>query len=140
MSRQTERWSISVDVEGNEFGVAPYRFVVAGLAALLGLSFGLSLFSVSPIMPVIIDEYEINRTTAGLLTSLTFLAHAGFAIPGSMLVGRVGISAATRLLNKQQVKLVLLSETERLVDPEVAVFASSKSRNIERGCPEPLLA
>ena len=91
MSRQTERWSISVDVEGNELGVAPYRFVVAGLAALLGLSFGLSLFSVSPIMPVIIDEYEINRTTAGLLTSLPFLAHAGFAIPGSMLVGRVGI-------------------------------------------------
>ena len=68
-----------------------YRFVVAGLAALLSLSFGLSSFAVSPITPLIIDEYEINRSTASLLTSLVFLVQAGFAIPGSMLVSRLGI-------------------------------------------------
>ena len=91
MSRRAERSSISKETEGSEPGLDPYRFVVAGLAALFGLSFGLSFFSVSPITPLIIDEYEINRTTASLLTSLTFLANAAFAIPGSMLVGRIGV-------------------------------------------------
>ena len=66
-----------------------YRFVIAGFAALLGFSVGLSFFAVSPITPVIIDEYGINRSSAGLLISLVFFTHAVFTIPSSMLAARV---------------------------------------------------
>ena len=67
----------------------PYRFVIAGLITLLNISFGLSFFAVAPITPLIIDDYGINRSMAGLLSGLVLLVQAGLSIPGSMLVGRV---------------------------------------------------
>ena len=75
----------------DEQRLSSYRFVIGGLALLLTLSFGLSLFAISPITPLIIDEYGINHSTASLLTSLVSLTHVIFAIPGSMLVGKVGL-------------------------------------------------
>ncbi len=39
-----------------------YRFVIAGLAAVLGFSAGLNLFATGPITPLIIDDYEINHS------------------------------------------------------------------------------
>jgi len=91
MSGQPHEPSISDDAGVRDQSFTAYRFVVLGLLVLLSLSFGLSFFAVSPITPLIIDEYGINRSTASLLTSLVFIAQAGFAIPGSMLVGRIGI-------------------------------------------------
>lgn len=91
MSGQPHEPSTSDDAGVSEQSFTAYRFVVLGLLVLLSLSFGLSFFAVSPITPLIIDEYGINRSTASLLTSLVFIAQAGFAIPGSMLVGRIGI-------------------------------------------------
>jgi len=73
----------------DDHGFDAYRFVIAGLAVLLSCSFGLSFFALSPITPLIMDEYEINRSTASLLISLVFLAQAALAIPCSMLVGRI---------------------------------------------------
>ena len=91
MSRQPQVPSTSGEVGVGDQRLTTYRFVVAGLAVLLSVSMGLSFFAVSPITPLIIDEYKINRSAASLLTSLVFLAQAGFAIPGGMLVGRIGL-------------------------------------------------
>ena len=71
--------------------VSGYRFVIVSLATFLVFSAGLSLFAVGPMIPLIIDDYGINHSAASLLTSLVFLVHVGFAIPASMLVGRVGL-------------------------------------------------
>ena len=68
-----------------------YRFVIAGVVVLLAFSGGLTFFAVGPITPLIIDDYGINHSTAGALTALVALVHAAFAIPASMLVGRVGL-------------------------------------------------
>ena len=70
---------------------ANYRFVILALATFLAFSAGLSLFAVGPMIPLIIGDYGITHSAASLLTSLVFLAHVGFAIPASMLVGRVGL-------------------------------------------------
>lgn len=70
---------------------ANYRFVILALATFLVFSAELSLFAVGPMTPLIIDDYGINNSAASLLTSLVFLAHVGFAIPASMLVGRMGL-------------------------------------------------
>ena len=68
-----------------------YRFVIAGLLALLSFSAGLNLFAIGPITPLIIDDYGINHSAAGLLISFVALVHATFSLPASMLVGRVGL-------------------------------------------------
>ena len=89
MSRQPQQPFNLGEASVDEQKLSSYRFVIGGLAFLLGLSWGLSVFAVSPITPLIIDEYGINHSTASLLTSLVFLMNAVFAIPGSMLVGKV---------------------------------------------------
>ena len=49
------------------------------------------MFAVGPIVPLIIYDYEISNSTAGLLTSIIFFVHIVFAIPVSLLIGRMGL-------------------------------------------------
>ena len=69
----------------------PYRFVIAGLILLAHLSIGLGFFAVSPLLPLIIEEYEITRATAGLLIALPLLIAAAFGLPGGAVIGRIGL-------------------------------------------------
>lgn len=68
-----------------------YRFVMGGLLVLLNFSLGLSFFVVTPITPIIMGEFEINRSTASLLTSVVILSQAGLAIPSGIIISRVGV-------------------------------------------------
>jgi len=66
-----------------------YRWVIAGLTMLYHFTFGLSIFVVSPLTPLIMDDYGVNRSTASLLIGLTLLMQAAMAIPGGMLGSRL---------------------------------------------------
>ena len=66
-----------------------YRIVIAGLMLLMNFSLGLGMFVVAPVTPLIIEDYSVSRSAASLLTGMVMLVQSGFAIPGSMLVGRV---------------------------------------------------
>lgn len=68
-----------------------YRFVMGGLLVLLNFSLGLSFFVVTPITPIIMDEFTINRSAASLLTSVVILSQAGLAIPSGIIISRVGV-------------------------------------------------
>ncbi len=80
----------SESVSAEDHRSSPFRFVVAGMAVWISFTLGLSMFSVSPVTSLIMDDYSINRGTASLLISLIPLIHLLFAIPGSMLVSRIG--------------------------------------------------
>ena len=66
-----------------------YRFVIGALTLSMNFSVGLGFFVVAPITPLIIEDYGVSRSAASLLTGMVMLVQSGFAIPGSMLVGRV---------------------------------------------------
>jgi cyanate permease len=51
----------------------------------------LGIFTIGPITPLIIADYAIKNSTAGLLTSIIFFVHIPFSVPISMLIGRVGL-------------------------------------------------
>jgi len=70
---------------------SPYRYVIGFLSLLLSLSTGLVFLNVSPITPLIMDDYGINRSTSSLLVAGILLANASMAIPCVLLVGRVKI-------------------------------------------------
>ena len=91
MSGQSRPPRISEAAAARDQRLSGYRFVIAGLLALLSFSAGLNLFAIGPITPLIIDDYGINHSAASLLTSFVALVHAAFSIPASMLVGRVGL-------------------------------------------------
>ena len=68
-----------------------HRYVIAGLIGFLAYSSALSMFAIGPITPLIIADYAIKNSTAGLLTNIIFFVHIPFAIPISMLIGRMGL-------------------------------------------------
>ena len=71
-----------------------YRYVIAAMVLAVHLAIGLNLFAVSPLLPLAIDDYGINRTTAGLLVSLPMLMAAAFGLPGGILISRIGLRRA----------------------------------------------
>ncbi|PKB71240.1 MAG: hypothetical protein BZY87_06380 [SAR202 cluster bacterium Io17-Chloro-G6] len=71
-----------------------YRFVMAALVLTGHLSVGLNVFAVSPLLPIAIDDYGINRTAAGLLVSMPLLVAATLGLPSGILIARIGLRRA----------------------------------------------
>lgn len=67
---------------------------MAALVLAGHLSVGLNVFAVSPLLPLAIDDYGINRTAAGLLVSAPLLVAAILGLPSGMLVSRIGLRRA----------------------------------------------
>jgi len=76
------------------FPSSRYRYVIGGLALLAHLALGLNLFVASPILPLIIQDYSINRATAGLLITLALLVAAAFGLPGGVIIAWLGLKRA----------------------------------------------
>ena len=79
------------DPATSNLNLSKYRFVIAALLLAGHLSVGLNIFTVSPIFPLVIDEYQISRAAAGLLVALPLLVAAALGLPSGMLIARVGI-------------------------------------------------
>ena len=58
------------------------------------LAAGLNLFALSPLLPLVIEDYGISHWQAGLLVSLPMLIGAAIGIPGGILIARVGVKRA----------------------------------------------
>ncbi|MCH8351827.1 MAG: MFS transporter [Chloroflexi bacterium] len=71
-----------------------YRFVIAALLLAAHLTVGVNLFAVAPILLPIIQDYDINLTTAGLLVALVPLVAAGFGLPGGIVTVKLGLRRA----------------------------------------------
>ena len=65
-----------------------YRFVIAGIILLFNLFYSANFSVVTPIMPLIIDEYQVSRGAASFLMSGVLITQALFVIPGGILVGK----------------------------------------------------
>ncbi len=76
---------------GEDSTSSSYRFVIAGLVLVAHLGVGVNLFVVSPLFPLIIEDYGISRATAGLLIALATLVAAAFGLPGGALTARLGL-------------------------------------------------
>ena len=69
----------------------PQRFVIGGLILWVHFAAGLSFLAVSPILPTITEDYEISHTAASLLVGVVMVISGVFALPGGVLVGRLGL-------------------------------------------------
>ncbi|MYD11628.1 MAG: MFS transporter [Chloroflexi bacterium] len=74
-----------------------YRFVIAALILAAHLSIGLNFFSVTPLLPLVIDDYEVNRASAGLLIALPTVVKALIGLPGSLVINRLGLNRSFTL-------------------------------------------
>ena len=65
-----------------------YRFVIAGIILLFNLFYSANFSVVTPVMPLIIDEYQVSRGAASFLMSGVLITQALFVIPGGLLVAK----------------------------------------------------
>ncbi len=72
-----------------------FRRVV--LLWLAGLAMRISILAVPPVIPLIHDELRMSETAVGLLMGLPLVLFAVAAVPGSLLVARLGNSATLML-------------------------------------------
>jgi CP family cyanate transporter-like MFS transporter len=77
--------------------ITRYRFVILSIIVLVGFTAGMNMVPLGPIVPLIIADYGISNSIAGLLSSIVFIIHVPLAIPASMLVGRVNLKTLIAL-------------------------------------------
>ena len=70
-----------------------------GLTALLllwlaGMGLRLTILAVPPVIPLIHDQLRLSATQIGILTGLPSMLFAIAAVPGSLLIARLGVRAA----------------------------------------------
>src|SRR5262249_57038486 len=59
-----------------------------------GVALRLTILAVPPAIPLIHDELNLSATQIGILTGLPSMLFAFAAVPGSLLIARLGIRAA----------------------------------------------
>ena len=61
---------------------------------LAGTALRLTILAVPPVIPLIHDELNLSATEIGFLTGLPSMLFALAAVPGSLLIARLGVKAA----------------------------------------------
>jgi CP family cyanate transporter-like MFS transporter len=69
-------------------------FVALPLLWLAGIALRLTILCVPPAIPAIHDDLSLNATQVGILTGLPSLLFALAAVPGSLLIARLGVKTA----------------------------------------------
>ncbi|MBV9259826.1 MAG: MFS transporter, partial [Pseudolabrys sp.] len=75
-------------------GSAPPLFNAFLLLWLSGCALRLTILAVPPVIPRIHDDLQMNATQVGVLTGLPSLLFALAAVPGSLLIARLGVRSA----------------------------------------------
>ena len=73
-------------------GKSRYRFVIGALILAAHASIGLNFFNVTPLLPLVIDDYEVSRASASLLIALPTVIKALVGLPGSLIANRFGLN------------------------------------------------
>ena len=68
-----------------------YRFVIGGLTLWAHFAGGASFQALSPVLPLISEEYGIGHATAGLLVGVVLIIMGAFGLPGGIIAGRLGL-------------------------------------------------
>src|ERR1041385_3338666 len=61
---------------------------------LLGTALRFTILAVPPVIPLIHDEMHMSETQVGILTGLPSMLFAIAAVPGSLLIARLGVATA----------------------------------------------
>ncbi|HVV62572.1 MAG TPA: MFS transporter [Pseudolabrys sp.] len=77
-------------------GAAQQERLLASLLLLWlgGAALRLTILAVPPVIPLIHDELKLNATQVGILTGLPSMLFAIAAVPGSLIIARLGVKSA----------------------------------------------
>ncbi len=76
-------------------GASRARMLTAlALLWLAGVALRLTILAVPPVIPLIHDDLSLSATQIGILTGLPSMLFAIAAVPGSLLIARLGVGTA----------------------------------------------
>jgi MFS transporter, CP family, cyanate transporter len=81
-------------VSPGEVQATPPLFAVLALLWLAGAAIRIPLLAVPPVIPLIHDDLHMSETQVGLLMGIPLAMFALAAVPGSLLIARIGVLAA----------------------------------------------
>jgi CP family cyanate transporter-like MFS transporter len=85
----------SAPIHDSSRAMSRSRFLNSLLLLWLGgAALRLTILAVPPVIPLIHDELSLNATQIGILTGLPSMLFAIAAVPGSLLIARLGVRAA----------------------------------------------
>jgi MFS family permease len=70
--------------------VPRYAWVILGVTMLAGVSAPLNQFKVPPVMPVLMERFQLDLITAGLLMSIFAITGLVLALPAGIILHRLG--------------------------------------------------
>src|SRR3954471_7038635 len=69
----------------------PHFWLALALLWLAGMAMRLPLLAVPPVIPLIHDDLRMSETQVGALIGLPLIMFAVAAVPGSLLIARLGV-------------------------------------------------
>src|SRR5882757_5772302 len=81
-------------ISPGEVQATPPLFAVLALLWLAGAAIRIPLLAVPPVIPLIHDDLHMSETQVGLLMGMPLAMFALAAVPGSLLIARIGVLAA----------------------------------------------
>src|SRR3984885_8302139 len=75
----------------------PMVLKTMGLLWLAGVAMRMTILAMPPVIPLVHDELHMSETQVGLLVGLPLLIFALAAVPGSLLIARIGAKFAVLL-------------------------------------------
>src|SRR6266702_567867 len=82
------------EVQAGEDQATPPLLAVLALLWLAGAAIRIPLLAVPPVIPLIHDDLHMSETQVGLLMGMPLAMFALAAVPGSLLIARIGVLAA----------------------------------------------
>ncbi len=70
--------------------VSPYRWVIGALLLPLNAAIGLNFVAPTPLYPLVMEDYGLNRGTVSLLVVAVAVVFTIFLIPGGLIVAKLG--------------------------------------------------
>lgn len=72
------------------FQKLPFRWIVLGISWIAWLLQGTGIFSIGPMLTILIPKLGLSGFQAGLLMSLSWIGQIIFALPIGLLTDRIG--------------------------------------------------
>ncbi len=78
-------------VEKKDVAVPSYAWVILAVSFIASVAAPLTQFKVAPIMPVLMEAFKLNLTSAGLLMSVFAITGFVLALPAGLILQRLGL-------------------------------------------------
>jgi MFS family permease len=74
--------------------ISPYAWVILGVTMLAGVAGPFNQFKVPPVMPVLMEQFRLDLSSAGMLMSIFAITGLIMALPAGIIVQRYGLKVS----------------------------------------------